>query len=153
MEKILKTIVIVVVAFLVLRFFTAHRKAAAVASPVAGAGASAATEVRASANGFVSLPAPFTGPADRLLVLAPPNCPSEEGRRADELVRQLNLDGFPCSRSGNASVASGREPTEAEMSRLNTIMLGPLPIVFINGRARNNPSISEIESEYGDRSR
>jgi hypothetical protein len=141
-EKILKIVVVVIVAFLVLKFLSAHGKAGAVAS------AAAAAQMQSSANGFAPLPAPFIGPADRLLILAPPHCPSQEGHRADELVRQFNQDGIPCIRSGNASIASAREPTDDETSRLNSIMMGPLPIVFINGRVRNNPSIGEIKSEY-----
>ena len=142
MEKLLKIIVVVIVAFLVLKFLSAHRKVEAVAS------ASAAAQMQPSANGFVPLPAPFTAPTDRLLILAPPHCPSQEGRRADELVRQLNQDGIPCTRSGDVSIASGREPTDDETKRLNAIMMGTMPIVFINGRARNNPSLNEIKSEY-----
>ena len=142
MESLLKTIAFIVVAFLAVRFISAHRRA----QPVAGA--SAAAVAQASANGFVPLPAPFTAPPDRLLILAPPNCPSAEGQRADALVRGLNRDGIPCVRSGHVSVTPTRMPTEDEVARIDAIMTGSLPIVFVNGRARNNPSIAEIEAEY-----
>ena len=146
MEKLLKIGVVVIVAFLVLRFLTAHRKAEIGAA--ASSAASAAARMQPSANGFVPLPEPFTAPSDRLLILAPPHCPSQEGRRADELVRQLNQDGIPCTRSGDVSIGAGREPTDDETKRLNAIMMGTMPIVFINGQARNNPSLNEIKSEY-----
>lgn len=147
METLLKTIVVIIVAFLAIRFISAHRRA----QPAAGASPTAV--VQASANGFVPLPAPFTAPADRLLILAPPNCPSAEGQRADALVRGLNRDGIPCVRSGHVSVTPTRMPTAEEMARIDAIMTGPVPIVFVNGRVRNNPSIAEIESEYRANSR
>lgn len=71
----LKGLVVVIVAFLVLRFLTAHRKAEVGAA--ASSAASAAARAQPSANGFVALPEPFTAPTDRLLILAPPNCPSQ----------------------------------------------------------------------------
>jgi hypothetical protein len=91
---------------------------------------------------------PFRGPPDRLLILAPPYCPSAEGQRADELVRLLNADGIPCRRSGNAPVSAEREPTKEEFDRMDRILRGEAPVVFINGRAKNNPDIADVEGEY-----
>ncbi len=104
--------------------------------------------VQVSPYGFAPLPKPFVGPTDRLVILAPPQCPSEQGRRADELVRQLTTDGIPCSRAGGANITADREATKDELDRLNSVMLGELPIVFINGHAKNNPDVADVEGEY-----
>lgn len=88
------------------------------------AGSAAEPAVQVSPYGFASLPAPFVDPSDKLLILAPPNCPSREGHRADELVRLLTADGIPCSRSGNASVSASREVTKEEMARVDKVMMG-----------------------------
>jgi hypothetical protein len=34
------------------------------------------------------------------------------------------------------------------MDRINGIMNGPLPAVFVNGRAKSNPSADEVASEF-----
>jgi hypothetical protein len=104
--------------------------------------------VQVSSYGFAPLPEPFVGPTDRLVILAPPNCPSEQGRRADELVNQLTADGIPCSRAAGANIRADRDATKDELDRLNSVMLGELPLVFINGRAKNNPDLADVEGEY-----
>ena len=32
--------------------------------------------------------------------------------------------------------------------RMNRIMNGPLPVVFVNGRAKSNPSLDEVVAEF-----
>ena len=152
METLLKTIVIIIVAFLAVRFMSAHRRVTAdSARAQAAAVAAAKIAAGASPNGLYPFPAPFTPPSDRLLILAPPNCPSAEGRRADALVRGLNNDGIRCTRSGNISIKATQMPTAEEQARLDEFMRGPLPIVFVNGRVSNNPTIDEIEAEVRGR--
>jgi hypothetical protein len=36
----------------------------------------------------------------------------------------------------------------ATMSRLNVVMSGPLPLVFIHGRAAPNPELDRVVAEY-----
>jgi hypothetical protein len=119
-------------------------------APAAGQAPSGGPIVQAppSAYGFVALPEPFTGPGAGIEILAPPNCPHEAGVKADGLVRDLTADGVPCSRSGNVNISMDRPPTQAETDLLNKTMLGELPIVFVNGRAKNDPSVAEIEGEF-----
>ena len=144
--RLLKNIGIVVLAIGVFVLWGKFRHRA---NSEGGASASAAEPaVQASPYGFAPLPAPFVGPSDRLLILAPPNCPSREGRRADELVRLLNADGIPCSRSGSASVSASREVTNEERARVDKVMMGEGPVVFVNGKAKNNPELSDVEGEY-----
>jgi hypothetical protein len=144
--RLLKNIGVVIVALGVFVLWGKFRHRATVEAGAAGTAAEPA--VQASPYGFAPLPAPFVGPSDRLLILAPPNCPSAEGQRADELVRRLNADGIPCRRSGNAPVSAGREPTKEEFTRMDRIMRGEAPVVFINGRAKNNPDLADVEGEF-----
>ena len=144
--RLLKNIGIVILAIGVFMLWGRFRHRAAAEGAAAGSAEEPA--VQASPYGFAPLPAPFVGPSDKLLILAPPNCPSREGQRADELVRLLNADGIPCSRSGSASVSASREVTKEEIARVNKVMMGEGPVVFINGRAKNNPELSDVEGEY-----
>jgi hypothetical protein len=137
-KNILRTIAFLAAAAVLLRYWALHRREAA----------AVAASVRGDANGFAPLPPVFEPPPERLLILAPPNCPREAGRRADELASLLQNDGIPYTRSGNINIIPSRQPTSAEMDQLNRTMLGELPIVFIGGRARNNPTTDELLAEY-----
>jgi hypothetical protein len=98
--------------------------------------------------GFSPLPDAYVGPSDRLMIFASPTCPRAENQRALNLVTVLKMEGLPCVSSDSISFEIRREPTPAESARLNAIMTGPGPLVFINGKVSNNPSIAEIEGEY-----
>jgi hypothetical protein len=137
-KNIIRSVIAVCVALVALQYWAIHRQAAAVRMYPVGA----------DANGFSPLPAMFDPPRERLLILAPPNCPREAGRRADELVSLLQGEGITVTRSGSVSIRPTRDPSSAEMDQLNMTMLGPLPIVFVGGRARNNPTTDEILAEY-----
>jgi hypothetical protein len=97
-------------------------------------------------NGFVSLPvAPINMPQGKVIVVAPEHCPSPEGRRGDALEQLLANAGIPCVRTENVQyppVAESGSPV------ITTIMNGALPIVFINGKAQNNPDVSKIIAEF-----
>jgi len=99
-----------------------------------------------SANGFVALPTPTNANAAQVVVFAPDNCPLEAGQRADALVQQLASRNIPYLRSSNASFSA--VPDATTMERLNTVMNGEVPIVFINGRGKANPTVQEVIAEY-----
>lgn len=114
-----------------------------------GAGAAGPPQIeQASANGFVPLQPPSNAPTGKVLVVAPLNCPSAEAQRADALVQGLASDGIPCEKIADASFSFDHKPRPAEAERLDSIMKGRLPIVFVNGRARNDPELADIEAEY-----
>lgn len=110
----------------------------------------ATTEMAASAsdNGFVRLP-PLGGASTKAVVIfAAENCPEEGARRADDLAQELDSRGIPYVRSQDAHfdlVGGDQEQVE----RINSIMTGEVPIVFVNGRAKANPTPEEVISEYG----
>lgn len=100
-----------------------------------------------SAHGFVPMPA-MTDHSSRVLILAAMNCPREAARRADALVGLLSEQGVASKRSAGLEFKFTRRPSQEEVDRMNRVMNGPLPIVFVDGKAKNNPELSEIVAEY-----
>lgn len=100
-----------------------------------------------SPNGFVMMP-PMTG-ADpgQVVVFAPENCPSEKAQQADDLTRELVSRNIPAVRSHDVTF-SASDPDPKVGVRLNSVMNGELPIVFVNGRGKANPTIGEVVDEY-----
>ena len=99
-------------------------------------------------TGFASLP-PVDGQRPRIVfVVAARNCPHEEAQRADRLADDLSRDGIPVQRTDGVHFSFTDPPDSATMDRINKVMNGPLPIVFINGRAKSNPSLEEVTSEF-----
>lgn len=100
-----------------------------------------------SASGFVSLPGDSGPLAQGVHVIAAENCPEEAAQRADRLAEQLVKAGLPVRRGHNASFNLGAaDPSAAQ--RVVKVMNGELPIVFVHGRAKSNPSLDEVLAEY-----
>jgi hypothetical protein len=101
-----------------------------------------------SAHGFASLP-PVDGQCSRkVYVLAAKNCPGEDAKRADRLAAELSRKGIPVERTNSARFSLS-SPLESDVrTRISTIMEGPLPTVFVDGRAKSNPSLDEIVAEF-----
>ncbi len=99
-----------------------------------------------SSNGFVALP-PADGQNPRsVYVIAAENCPHEDAQRADRLAEDLARQGIPVVRSHNISFSlDGADSSVAQ--RITSVMNGPLPIVFVQGRAKSNPSLEEVLAE------
>jgi hypothetical protein len=112
------------------------------------AGAHESASVGASGNGFVELP-PITGADARsVLVIAAEGCPEEAAQRADRLAEQLARAGVPVARMHDVSfnIPNG-DPEIAQ--RVLSVMNGELPIVFVRGKAKSNPTPEQVASEYG----
>jgi hypothetical protein len=107
----------------------------------------AASAEAASRHGFVALP-PVTGasPAS-VLVIAAENCPEEAAQRADQLAYRLRSHGVPVTRLHNVSfeIPNG---DAALAQRVMSVMNAELPIVFVRGKAKSNPSLDDVLSEY-----
>jgi hypothetical protein len=95
-------------------------------------------------GGFVALTRPTDAPAGKILIIGPENCPKEEGRRMDSLERAVHAAGIPCVRLQRVSLAPA---DSGEARRLNKVMNGELPIVFVGEYAKNNPSLEEIKTQ------
>jgi len=101
-----------------------------------------------SEHGFVAMPLPSGMAVRGVVIFAPENCPSEAAQRADALARQLASKGIPVTRSHSANFIFDTDPGRAVLDRINTVMQGEIPIVFVNGRGRANPRVDDVLSEY-----
>lgn len=106
----------------------------------------AALAATASANGFVAIPLPDGMPSRGVVIFAPANCPSDAAKRADALASHLSARGIPHSRSQSADFSNLSDAASA--NRVMAVMNGDVPIVFVNGKARANPSPEQVVSEY-----
>lgn len=102
-----------------------------------------------SSNGFIALPAPTDLDADTVIVFAAENCLKEDGQRADRLADELSRHNVPHTRAHSANFDLP-EPDPAVLNRLDSVMKGSLPIVFVNGRGKANPTFEEVLSEYNN---
>jgi hypothetical protein len=137
----LKLLLVLSAAGFAYKYWHEHR---AGAEPTAGA---SATGGAASVRGFVELPAVSGASANAVLVIAAENCPEEAAQRADQLAYRLRSHGVPVTRLHNVSfdIPNG-DPAVAQ--RLMSVMNGDLPIVFVRGRAKPNPSLDDVLAEY-----
>jgi hypothetical protein len=99
------------------------------------------------ANGFVDVPSPVNQDSDTIYVAAAQNCPHAAAQQADRLAKQLGAQGMPVVRT-NQVYFRPQQADRATMSRLNVVMNGPLPLVFIHGRAAPNPELDRVVAEY-----
>ncbi len=110
--------------------------------------AEAALSTNASSNGFVNLPPLENANSEGVVIFAPVNCPSDAARRADMLAEELSRQGIPFTRASNASFTFSN-PDPVVLEKVDAVMSGEVPIVFINGSAKANPTIDEVVDEYG----
>ncbi|KAF1714669.1 hypothetical protein CSC74_15580 [Pseudoxanthomonas yeongjuensis] len=100
----------------------------------------------AGGHGFVQIPAPDGQASRGIVIFAPANCPSDAAQRAEALARRLSAEGVPYARSENAEFGSLASPDE--VSKVLSVMNGPVPVVFVNGKAKANPTPEEVVAEY-----
>lgn len=104
----------------------------------------------ASQNGFVPVQMPDGAPRRSVLVLAPPNCPSDEAQRAEALARELTRQGIPVTK-GSSIAFDLMNPTaeqRAGVERAVAVFNGGAPAVFVNGMAMSNPTVAQTVAEY-----
>ena len=109
----------------------------------------AMNEVLASSdvNGFVDVPAPVNQEANTIYVVAAQNCPRAAAQQADQLAKQLGERGIPVVRASQVFYHL-TQADSSTMTRLTTVMNGPLPLVFVHGRAAMNPDLNQVVEEY-----
>lgn len=129
--KVIKLLLLLVVSGLAFQYWSTHQ-----------------LNTGPSSNGFIALPTLANSTPKQVVVFAPENCPSEKAQQADELARQLASRNIPSVRSHDVSFSSS-DPDPAIGARLNSVMNGELPIVFVNGKGKANPTLDEVISEYG----
>ncbi|GAB2510362.1 hypothetical protein GCM10027084_26920 [Pseudoxanthomonas sangjuensis] len=101
---------------------------------------------RASPNGFVAIPMPDGMSPSGIVIFAPKNCPSDAAQRARSLAGYLSDHriGYANADSANYSNLSSQE----EATKVMSVMNGPIPVVYVNGRAKANPTPEEVVAEF-----
>lgn len=108
---------------------------------------------QAAANspyGFVSvLPASVDQPR-QVLVLAPANCPSDQARRAEQLVAELNRHGIPAKREQSISFHTGTPDNNTKQLIRNTqqVLSSEGPPIIIGRTGKAAASLDEIIGQY-----
>ena len=100
-------------------------------------------------GGFVTLPPANGQTPDNVYVVAAQNCPRAAAQRADRLAEALAGKGIPVVRTSNVMFAATRD--RSVYDQMSAVMTGQLPIVFVRGRAKPNPSLDEVVTEFGRR--
>lgn len=103
--------------------------------------------VSSDVNGFVEVPAPVNQDANTIYVVAAQNCPHAAAQQADLLAKQLGERGIPVVRASQVFYHMNQADA-ATMTRVTTVMNGPLPLVFVHGRAAMNPDLNQVVEEY-----
>lgn len=111
----------------------------------AGKRMTAATH-QVDSTGFVSIPMPDGMSSQGVVIFAPENCPSDAAQRARKLASFLSDRhiGYVQSESANYNNLSSQE----EASKVMSVMNGQIPIVYVNGKAKANPTPEEVETEF-----
>lgn len=104
----------------------------------------------ANQGGFVPVQMPDGAPPHAVLVLAPPNCPSEEARRAEALVQHLTEQGIPVTKGSSMSfeIVNPTDEQRAGVERAVAVFNRGAPAVFIDGMAMSNPTPAQAVAEY-----
>lgn len=97
-------------------------------------------------HGFIEIPAPDGQTSRGIVIFAPSNCPSDAAQRAEALARHLSAQGVPYVRSEHAEF--GNLASQDEVSKVMAVMNGSVPVVFVNGKAKANPTPEEVVAEY-----
>src|SRR5690554_1555298 len=111
----------------------------------------ALANVEPSPNGFVPVEMPSGAPRNAVLVLAPPNCPSDQARRAESLIASLSSQGIPVRRGSRIDYSFSSAPTSDQrqgVDRAIQVFNQGAPAVFINGMAMSNPTPQQAAAEY-----
>jgi hypothetical protein len=99
-----------------------------------------------SDGSFVALPLPDGVSARGVVIFAPENCPSEAAQRARQLASVLSAQNIPYRETSSAQYSALSSQDEA--ARVMAVMEGPIPIVYVDGRAKANPTAEEVVAEY-----
>ncbi len=134
---VFKILIFVGLAYGSYKYWTEHRVNQAVQAQVQAAGTA----------GFVPIPTPEGQNTRSVIVFAPPNCPQEAGQRADALMRSLADIGIPVVRSSSANF-SFTNPDATVMAQVQRVMGGEMPVVFVNGTGKANPSLEDVLAQY-----
>lgn len=100
----------------------------------------------AQGSAFVDMPMPDGVSPRGVVIFAPANCPSDAAQRADALARYLSARGIAHVLASAAEFSNLGSQEEAD--RVMSVMNGPIPVVYVDGKAKANPRPEDVEAEY-----
>ncbi len=101
-----------------------------------------------SRYGFEPMPALENVSPDAVLIFAPDKISTADAERTGAMADELSRAGIEFTRSSKADFIFTEKPEEAMMMKLNRIMNGKPPTVFVRGKAKANPSFYDVIREY-----
>ncbi len=103
-----------------------------------------------SPHGFIPVPLDRHAPIDVVLIISAMNCPSDGTQRARRLTEELRDRGIPYEWRNRYGIAPGPIDDElaAGLKRLERVMGGKSPAVFINHKGIANPSLEQVIAEF-----
>ena len=81
------------------------------------------------------------------MVIAAQHCTQDAARRADSIAQDLAKMGLPVIRH-HAVQCSFSSLADTVAQQFTSAMEGPMPIVFVRGRAMSDPTLDEIVAEF-----
>ncbi|MDE1462498.1 hypothetical protein [Spartinivicinus poritis] len=100
---------------------------------------------RYNSNAFIPVVMPNETIPNHVMILAPLNCPEEEGRRAQELSEQLTQLGIPNKIIDSVSF---RSTQEQKIKQTVKLLNSKVPVVLFNELGQSNPSTDMVVATY-----
>jgi hypothetical protein len=132
--KVVVAVVVIALAYLVWHAHSARVEAEAL-------------QALSDENGFLDLASPTGADPRKVWIVAAANCPKEGAQRAEALAHDLAERNVAFERHASISFAADAGDP-ALFRRLDTVLNGETPIVFVNGRIKSNPALDEVLAEY-----
>lgn len=98
-------------------------------------------------NGFLIMPPAAEGYRREVVIVAPDNCPADGAQRAEALAGRLREHGIPIARSSAFNFNFTDAPPGA-VDRILDVGRGDVPIVFVGGKVKANPTLEEVLAEF-----
>lgn len=111
----------------------------------AGSAAAKAPDATASEAGFVLLKSDDATNGS-VIIMSPPNCPSQEAQRARALAAALASAGIPHQVRSEISFEFNDEKEAARIQKFMGEVTNPL--VLVRGRGKGNPTLEAVIAEY-----
>ena len=148
LKMLFKIVIFAVVAIVVLTIAGKIRQASAGSGATATAKAGASdvkAEDKLSAAGFFLLTRDEAN-NNSVVIMSPPNCPSDEAMRARALADALAQSGIPSEMRQELHFEFHNPEDTERVNRNMANVVGPL--VLVRGWAKGNPMVADIVAQY-----
>lgn len=142
---ILKALLFIVAAVVALTIFGKVRQKVAANAPAKSSPAANAKDPGLSPHGFFLMSREYEN-EKRVIIMTPPNCPSDEAVRAQALASTLSSAGVPTE---TRQEIDGTFNSPDDMARFQKYMNNvTMPLVVVRGWAKGNPLPEDVIAQY-----